>query len=37
MVAYADAIPTPASNGCWLARLGGLAVSVPTAATGVAD
>lgn len=37
IVGKAGAIPDAAGKGCWLALIGGLAVAVPTAATGFAD
>ena len=37
VIGYAGAIRAPAGHGCWLALIGGLAVSVPTATTGFAD
>lgn len=37
VVGAAGAIEDAAGKGCWLALIGGLAVAVPTAATGFAD
>jgi uncharacterized membrane protein len=37
VIGKAGAIPDAAGKGCWLALIGGLAVAVPTAATGFAD
>ena len=37
IIGYAGAIEDAAGKGCWLALIGGLAVAVPTAATGFAD
>src|SRR5215212_1566252 len=37
VIGYAGGIEDAAGKGCWLALIGGLAVAVPTAATGFAD
>src|SRR5215211_297280 len=37
VIGYAGAIEEAAGKACWLALVGGLAVAVPTAATGFAD
>jgi uncharacterized membrane protein len=37
VIGYAGAIEDKAGPACWLALIGGLAVAVPTAATGFAD
>jgi uncharacterized membrane protein len=37
VIGYAGAIEDAAGKGCWLALIGGLAVAVPTAATGFGD
>jgi uncharacterized membrane protein len=37
VIGAAGAIPEAAGKGCWLALIGGLAVALPTAATGFAD
>jgi uncharacterized membrane protein len=37
VIGAAGAIEEPAGKACWLAMIGGLAVAVPTAATGFAD
>src|SRR5919198_3229057 len=37
VIGSAGAIEDAAGKGCWLALIGGLAVAVPTAATGFAD
>src|SRR5215212_12063504 len=37
VIGYAGGIEDAAGKACWLALIGGLAVAVPTAATGFAD